>query len=451
MYTAQTLLIRDQYTRHYDAAEGRDVKKEYAFEMTTASVRYGHGVTEEVGMDLANAGVKKLCVITDKNVVSLPGTKTVLDSLHRSRINFEVYSDVRVEPTDKSFKEAIEFAKRGQFDLYLAFGGGSVIDTCKAANLYASKPEADFLDFVNTPIGKGEAIMHRLKPLVAIPTTAGTGSETTGVAIFDFEDLRAKTGISGRALRPTLGLVDPLHAASMPARVAANCGFDTLCHAVEAYTALPYNERMPRPANPKDRPAYQGRNPFSDVWAKETLRIVSRYFRRAVLHPDDTEARSAMHFAAAMAGMSLGNAGVHLCHGMSYAVAGSVKSYRCADYSADHPIIPHGLSVVLTAPAVFNFTHVMCPERHLEAAELLGADVASVNRDDAGRVLSDTVRRYMSDLSIDNGLKAVGYSTEDIPALVKATLPQERVTKLSPRPHTEEDLASLLEQSMTVY
>jgi hydroxyacid-oxoacid transhydrogenase len=402
-------------------------------------------------MDFANLGVQKLCVMTDKNLVQMPGMAVILDSLHKNSIKYEVYDNVRIEPNEASFQDAIMFARRGQFDGFLAFGGGSVIDTCKAANLYSSKPDADFLDYVAVPVGKGLAITHKLQPLIAVPTTAGTGSETTPVAIFESELAKVKTGISGRPLRPLLALVDPQHTYSMPRRVVANTGFDVLCHALESFTALPYDERSPRPANPKDRPAFQGRNPISDVWARQALRIISMHFKRAVTHVDDHEARSAMHLAASFAGIGFGNAGVHLCHALAYAIAANAKTYKCAEYSADHPFVPHGLSVVLSAPAVFNFTYPICPERHLEAAELLGTDISRVKREDAGRVLADTVRRYMYDLGIDNGLTGVGLTGANIPALVSATLPQERITKLSPRQQTQEDLADLFEKSLTVY
>uniref|UniRef100_A0A667WKY0 Hydroxyacid-oxoacid transhydrogenase, mitochondrial n=1 Tax=Myripristis murdjan TaxID=586833 RepID=A0A667WKY0_9TELE len=394
----------------------------------------------------------KVCVMTDRNLAGLPPMRSVLESLVRSGIEHKVYDNVRVEPTDTSFKEAIAFAKKESFDVFVAVGGGSVIDTCKAANLYACHPDADFLDFVNAPIGRGKPITGALKPLIAVPTTAGTGSETTGVAIFDFEHLKAKTGIASRAIKPTLGVVDPLHTLHMPERVAANSGFDVLCHALESYTALPYNMRSPCPPNPINRPAYQGSNPISDVWSRHALNVVAKYMKRyAVRDPEDKEARSSMHLASVFAGIGFGNAGVHLCHGMSYPIAGNVKTHKAKGYNVDHPVVPHGLSVVLTSPAVFNFTAPMCPERHLEAAQILGADVSRAKREDAGPLLADTLRRFLYDLEVEDGLEAVGYSKEDVPALVKGTIPQERVTKLSPREHTEEDLSHLFEASMKLY
>ena len=422
---------------------------ETAFEMATSSIRFGHGVTAEVGMDLAELKVRNVMVVADPNLVSSLPVSTVLESLETHRVLFKLFDAVHVEPTDESFQEAIRFATEGGFDAFVAVGGGSTIDTAKAANLYSTFP-AEFLDYVNPPIGKGLPVPGPLKPLIAIPTTAGTGSETTGVAIFDRAGLRAKTGIAHRRLKPTLGLIDPENTSSQPASVAASAGLDVLSHALESYTAIPFSER-PHPERPILRPAYQGSNPISDLWSLEALRLVARYLVRAVEDPSCDEARSNMLLAAAYAGVGFGNAGVHLPHGMSYPVSGMVRSFRPNGYAVDHPMIPHGMSVIINAPAVFRFTAASCPQRHLDAAAILGADISRARLQDAGRILSEQIINYMKKLHIPNGLRAVGYSRDDIPALVKGTMPQHRVTKLSPHPAGEEDLSRLFEDAMSYW
>jgi hydroxyacid-oxoacid transhydrogenase len=423
---------------------------EIAFEMSGASVRYGAGVTREVGMDLADLGTRHALVITDPLLRNMRPVQTVLESLEANGVAYSLYDRVRVEPNDESFVNAIEFARRCDFDAIVAVGGGSTIDTAKAVNLYTTYPPDDFLDYVNPPIGKGLPVPGPLKPLIAVPTTAGTGSETTGVAIFDLTTMHAKTGIASRRLRPTIGFLDPENTRTMPAQVAASTGLDVLSHAIESYTAMPYWDRT-LPDRPLARPAYQGSNPISDVWSLQALRMVAQYLVRAVEDPSDDEARANMILASAYAGIGFGNSGVHLPHGMSYPVSGRVKSYFVPGYPGDHSLVPHGYSVVLNAPAVFRFTASANPHRHMEAAVALGADVSGVRPVDAGKLLADRITWFIERLKLPNGLRALGYTSSDIPELVEGTLPQHRVTKLSPRPAGTEELAHLFEDALVAY
>jgi hydroxyacid-oxoacid transhydrogenase len=424
--------------------------REIAFEMAVSSIRFGRGVTREIGADLKEMGARRVLLLTDPVVGGLPPVRTALESLEEHGIAHVLYDRVRVEPSDESLLEAIAFARAQPFDAFVAVGGGSTIDTAKAVNLFVSCPPADFLDYVNPPIGRGLPVPAPLKPLLAVPTTAGTGSETTGVAIFDLQRMHAKTGIANRRLKPTLGYLDPDNTRTMPPQVAASTGLDILSHAVESYTALAFSER-PRPPRPALRPAYQGSNPISDVWALQALRMVAAFLVRAVEDPSDDEARAQMLLAASYAGVGFGNAGVHLPHGMSYPVSGHVKSYCAPGYTSDHPLVPHGVSVILNAPAVFRFTARANPERHLQAAAALGADVTRARGADAGRVLADRIIWFMQRLGIPNGLQAIGYTSSDIPALVEGTLPQHRVTLLSPRAASADDLAALFEESMVAW
>lgn len=417
--------------------------------MSSASIKYGFGATREVGFDMKELGVTRIMVVTDHRLAEEKPVKITLKALRDEGLEVVLYSNVHIEPTDASFKEAIDFAISGKFDGFVGVGGGSSMDTAKVANLYSTYP-ADFLTYVNAPIGKGIPVPGPIKPLIGIPTTAGTGSETTGVAIFDLVEMHVKTGIAHRFLRPAMGIVDPDNTRSLPKMVAACTGFDVLVHAVESYTALPYNQRQ-APESPRLRPAYQGANPISDVWAAKAIEMVNQNIVRVVEDPTDAEARSQMIIAATFAGIGFGNAGVHLVHGMSYPVSGMVRSYIPKGYPPDHPIIPHGMAVILNAPAVFRFTAPANPERHLEAARLLGVDTSNTKREDAGDILADAIVSLMKKTGMPNGLTAVGFTARDVDKLVEGTLPQQRVTKLSPRPFTPDDLKKMFLDSLTCW
>ncbi|KAL5527759.1 hypothetical protein ACEPAG_6560 [Sanghuangporus baumii] len=421
------------------------VQKEYAFEIAASNLRFGDGVTMEVGMDLKNMNPRKVGVFTDPNVAKLPPMQMAIESLNSQLdLPYEVYDRVVAEPTEESWRDAVAWARSHDFSHFLAVGGGSVMDTAKAANLFTVYNDSDLMDFINAPIGKGLPITEKLRPLIAVPTTAGTGSETTGTAILDITSKSFKTGIASRSLKPTLGIVDTRNTASCPTEgsvVHISSGLDTLFHSLESYTAIPYYERTPRPSNPINRPAYQGSNPVADIFSVWALKQTVKNLPRIAKDPNDKEAKQQMLLAAAFAGIGFGNAGVHLCHGMSYPISGLNKvgpKYKHPGYIVDHPIIPHGISVALTGPSVFRFTSPSSPDRHREALAIFrdtapsDPSISRIPDTDIGSHLYDAIARFLDGLGVPRGLKAVGYSPADIPRLVQGTLPQRRVLDLAP-------------------
>jgi alcohol dehydrogenase class IV len=404
---------------------------ERVFEVDTSRIAYGSGAMTEVGTHARLLGMRRVAVFTDRAVAGLPLFAAATAALTAAGCDVAVYARSRVEPTNESWADAIAFARETRPDGYVSIGGGSTIDTCKAANLYASHP-AELLAYVNAPVGEGRAVPGPLAPHIACPTTAGTGSECTGIAIFDHLPIAAKTGIASRRLRPTLALIDPDWTATLPPMVVACAGFDVLAHALESYTARPYTRR---PATaPGMRPLSQGANPFSDLACVEALAILGRYLVRAANDPGDAEARERMMFAATLAGIGFGNSGVHVPHAMSYAVAGLVRDFRPRDYPPDAPLVPHGMSVILNAPAVFRFTADADPERHRAAAARLGARVDDVDAADIGAALAEFLRELMRRTGVPADLSAVGYSGGDVDALVGGALAQQRLLANAPCP-----------------
>ncbi len=426
----------------YLPAEGH----EGIFSVDASSLTFGRGALAEVGPLVAGLGCTRVAVFTDPRVAALPSFARVRKSLQDAHIDAAVFDAVRVEPTDGSFQDAARFAREGRFDGYVSVGGGSTIDTCKAALLYATYP-AEFLAYVNKPVGEGRAVPGALPPHVACPTTSGTGSELTGIAVCDVVALHAKTGIASRRLRPTLAVIDPDVTATLPPGVVAASGFDVLCHAIESLTARAFTARA-APASPGARPMSQGRNPWSDLGSREALRLCGAYLVRAVRDANDAEAREALLWAATLAGLAFGNAGVHLPHAMAYAVAGQAKSFRMPGYPDADALVPHGVSVVTSAPAALAFTAAACPERHLDAAALLGEDVRGATPADAGAVLVGALERAMRAADVPVGLTALGYSSGDVGALVAGTIVQTRLLDNAPRTVDEMALAGVFAAAM---
>jgi len=427
---------------YYVQTEG----KESVFSVDISSIVFGHGALKEAGEHAKGLGMSRVALFTDKKIGSLPYVAQVRDSLKAAGIDVAIYDEVKVEPTDQSFLAATRFAVEGKFDGYISVGGGSVIDTCKAANLYATYP-ADFLDYVNAPIGAGKPIPGPLKPHIACPTTCGTGSECTGMTIFDLLSMQVKTGIAHRRLKPTLALIEPATTYTLPKNVVAASGFDVLSHALESYTARPYTKRAPA-GKPSLRPLSQGANPWSDMGCETALKLLGKYLVRAVNDASDHEARDQMMYAATLAGIAFGNSGVHVPHGMAYSVAGMVRDFQPEGYPKDEPIVPHGMSVIVNAPSVFRFTACACPERHIHGASCLGAEVNGATNDDAAEVISKQLIKLMQATAIPNGVGGVGYGEADVPGLTKGAWAQQRLMTNSPREVSKDDLENLYRGAM---
>jgi alcohol dehydrogenase class IV len=262
--------------------------------------------------------------------------------------------------------------------------------------------------------------------------------------VLDIPDLKIKTGISHRYMRASQAIVDPELTRSLPAEVASSTGLDVVCHAAESFVSKPFDTR-PRPQSPDDRPPYQGSNPVADVWSSKALEYGGRYLRRAVEDPDDVEARGFMMLAATMAGVGFGSAGVHIPHSIAYPVAGLKHVYRAPGYPDDHPFVPHGHSVIVSAPAAFRFTYEAMPERHHRVAELL----AGRPLPDAGPdTLPDVLRELMRDVGAPRGIAELGYTEDDVPALAEGALKQQRLLVVAPREPGADDLRHIITASM---
>jgi hydroxyacid-oxoacid transhydrogenase len=421
--------------------------QETVFTYGAPQLKFGRGASDEIGYDLSQSGARRVLVITDPGVAATGHPQRVADQMAGFGIEAVVYDGARVEPTDASLQAAVDHAREtGPWDAFVAVGGGSAIDTAKAVDLLCTNP-GDLLDYVNAPVGGGRAPEQPLAPLVAVPTTTGTGSESTTVCVLDVLAQQVKSGISHPRLRPTMAVVDPLLTMTQPAGVTAAAGMDILCHALESWTARPYTS-YPR-KQPEQRVPYCGANPIADMWAEKSLRLLATSFRQAVRHGDDEDARTQMSMAATFAGMGFGNAGVHIPHANAYPVAGRVRDFRPEGYPDDHAMVPHGMAVALTAPEAFRFTFDADPERHVRAAELLAP--GSDRPDDLREYLPGVLADLMRDIGIPNGLGAVGYDESDVPALVDGTLKQQRLLATAPKDVTEDDATAILSRSLELW
>ena len=417
------------------------VHNETIFGLDATQLKFGTNSLNELGWELSKYNSKKILLVVDPVLQDFDVTQKILDQIKSSGAEVIIFDNISVEPTLKSFEVASQFALENSFDLIVTAGGGSTIDTAKVINLI-KVCGGTVMDYVNVPIGKGKKPTSQLLPLIAIPTTSGSGSEATTVAVLDIPELKLKTGISHRFLRPTLALVDSELSKTTPSGVTASAGLDVICHAIESFISKPYNKRK-KPNSPDERPPYQGSNPVSDIWSMKAIEFGGKYLSRAVATGEDVEARENMMLSATLAGIGFGSAGVHIPHACAYPIAGLKHSYQAKGYK--NIFIPHGISVIVTAPAVFRFTYDSDPSKHLKAAELLkGAPLDNPGPES----LPYELIKIMKEVAIPSGIKELGYTKEDIPEIITRAMKQQRLLSIAPKNVNENDLQNILTQSM---
>lgn len=418
--------------------------EETIFTWGAPPLKFGAGALDEVGFEMSQHNVKRVLIVTDSTIHATGIPQRISDLLKQHAIESEIFDGVHVEPTDDSMDKAAGYAReQGPWDGFIAVGGGSAIDTAKAVNLMTTD-EGELMDYINKPIGGAKAPRGQLKPLIAIPTTAGTGSESTAMCVLDVLSMKVKTGISHWRLRPTLAIIDPLLTLTLPPEVTAAAGMDIVCHALESYTARWYESFNRK--QPEERVTYCGSNPVSDLWCEKSLSLLANSFRAAVHEGDNLKARTDMMMAASFAGMGFGNSGVHIPHANGYPIAGMVKDFRPSGYPQDEAMVPHGISVSLTAPQAFRFSFESAPERHLRAAAMLDPRADKLN--DASEQLPSSLVSLMRDIGIPNGIGEVGYTEADIADLVPGTMKQQRLLATCPRTPSEDDIADIFTKSI---
>jgi len=421
--------------------------RETVFTYGAPALKFGPGAADEIGYDLQQYDARRVLVVTDPGVAATGHPDRVAEQIRSFGLEAVVADIAHVEPTDESLEAAIDFARsNGPWDAFVAVGGGSAIDTAKAVNLLTSNA-GELMDYVNLPVGKGTAPAKPLKPFVAVPTTTGTGSESTTICVLDVLEQKVKTGISHPRLRPTLAVVDPRLTLTQPAEVTAAAGMDILCHALESYTARPYDSFEAK--RPEQRVPYCGSNPIADMWSEKAMSLLAGSFRQAVRHGEDERARGEMALAATFAGLGFGNAGVHIPHANAYPIAGRVKNFHPAGYPEGEPMVPHGMAVALTAPEAFRFTFDASPDRHVRAAELLAPGAG--RPDDLRDFLPGVLTELMRDVALPNGIGEVGYTEADVDDLVEGTMKQQRLLATAPREVSEEDAAAILRASLELW
>jgi alcohol dehydrogenase class IV len=431
------------YERSVSAPKHR-LEPETVWHLQMPELRFGRNAVSELGFQFRDLGVSEGAhglVITDENLVDLGHATRVTDELGDAGFETDVYDSVEREPSIAAIEECLSFVRdeKGEegYDFYVGFGGGSCMDTAKATRAVIENG-GEVLDYVAEPTGEGEALTESNVPLILMPTTAGTGAETSPVAILSVEEKNIKEGISSNHVRADAAVLDPTFTTTLPPDITARTAMDALDHAIEGYTTHEFDSLL-RASDPASRPTYAGRTPITNQFSEAAISLLSNNVRQVVNNGDDIEARSAMLQGALFGAIAGLTAGATLCHAMAYPVGNRYHTF-------------HGETIaVLTPASTLGYNAASDPERFARVAEMLGADTSGMHTRDAAMEAKAEYIRLQRDLNVlPSGLAELADITEeDIDWLAAQTVEtQERLLRTNPRPVTQEDVHDIFMDSL---
>jgi alcohol dehydrogenase class IV len=376
------------------------------------TIQFGPGASRETGPEARRLGARRALIVTDRILTELGTIDPVVASLRAADITPVMYAEINTEPTLAHVENGLELLKSEQCDIVVACGGGSPIDTAKAISIMATNPGG-----IEDYMGLGK-IKNPGLPVIAVPTTAGTGSEVTLFTIITDTQRDVKMLIGGPQLMPTVAVVDPLLTMKMPRGITAATGLDALTHAIEAYVS-------------------EKSQPMSDTMALSAIGLLGTYLPRAWANPDDKEARTRTLLGAMQAGMAFSNASVALVHGMSRPVGANFH-------------VPHGVSNAALLGVVMDFSLVGAPERYADIARAMGLPVAGLAAMDAARAGARAVKDLISLLQVPS-LSALGVEKEKLDPVV-AKMAEDAIASGSPgnnpRKATPEEIVQLYYEAL---
>jgi alcohol dehydrogenase class IV len=395
-------------------------------------VTFGTGAIGELDAELEEKRSDSALIVSDKGVQEAGIVEQVVSSLPAG-VDHAVFAGVEPDPSVAVFESAVAFARDFEPDIVIGVGGGSSIDVAKTTSI-VYEHGGDIMDYVAPPTGEGKPVPGEGLPTVAVPTTAGTGSETSPVSVISLPDRRLKVGISSRHQYPNLALVDPALTISLPAGPTASSGMDALSHAIEAYTTRRYDMKQ-RAGSPTERPDYDGRTVLTDQLARKAIELIGDNLRRAVNNGSDLEARRNMSMASLLAGVAFTNAGLGATHAIAYPIAGEHHT-------------PHGVTIATLLPEVMRFNATSAFDRYAEVAELLGENLDGLSRDQKAERAADAVGKLAADVGIPGGVSELGVTEDEIPTLAADTMEVQRLLAGNPRRVEQDDVEGILRRSL---